>query len=123
MKVYNAVLVLGVLLIFTNCDDEYVGKSKYDALQKQLAATQEELQKVREELVQWPLHNYQLINRGSRSFRFDAVDGSTCLLLASKADWKDRDTSMSLPFKLTHYRSRQSIDTAIGTLDMQLPRL
>jgi len=39
-----------------------------------------------------PAHDYQLINQGSRTFRFDPATGDSCIQLASKEDWKRPET-------------------------------
>jgi hypothetical protein len=39
-----------------------------------------------------PQHQYQLINQGPRTFRFDSATGESCIQLASTADWKRPET-------------------------------
>jgi hypothetical protein len=91
---HHAFLVLCLTLGLAGCDDEgYVGKSKYDALQRQLNDAREELRKAKQEIAQRPAHKYELFHRGIRTWRFDAVDGTTCILLTTKTDWKSPETA------------------------------
>lgn len=77
-----------------------VEKAQYEAVQKELndtkrnlSATQEELKKTKEQISEYQKHKYQVFHNGSRTWRFDTVTGKSCILLASKADWKKPDTS------------------------------
>ena len=76
------------------CDD-YVERSKYDALTKEAAQEKVELDQAKAALAackQKPEHHYELRKEGLRTFRFDTSSGDTCIQLTSPADWKRPDT-------------------------------
>jgi hypothetical protein len=73
----------------------YAESSKYDALQKEPAATkkqlgdaQDGLKKAREEAAQTKPGRYETLRQGPRVWRLDTATGTSCILLATQEDWK-----------------------------------
>jgi hypothetical protein len=80
--------------VSSGCDD-YVERSKYDALTKEAAQGKVELEQAKAALEacrKKPEHHYELRNEGFRTFRFDSATGDTCISLTSTADWKRPET-------------------------------
>jgi hypothetical protein len=69
----------------------YVAQQQYDRLQAQLKDAQTKLDEAQKKLIQYEGHRYSLFNAGFRTFRTDSITGQTCIELASKADWKNKD--------------------------------
>ncbi len=72
-----AVMGFGVAVFM----DNFVTKSKYDALQKeftQYVSEKAELQTKLDTYEKQPKHHYELKTEGFRTFRFDSITGETC---------------------------------------------
>jgi hypothetical protein len=89
----RAVLCLSLSVLFlTACEDfGYVEKAKYDQLVQENAGLKKQLVEKEEQFKKMPHHHYSLEREGYRTFRFDADTGSTCIMLATKDDWKNPD--------------------------------
>jgi hypothetical protein len=106
MKLYVscclAVAFLISILLMAGCDD-FVGKEKFDAsqketadLKKQVSELQDSLQKAQEQIAQCQAHKYEIFHKGYRTWRLDTIGGTTCILLTTDEDWKKTETvSMS----------------------------
>lgn len=91
---FSAAVFLFALL--TAC----VEKSEYDELKrkseetaKRLAQTQEDLQKAREKIGEFQAHRYETFQNGFRRWRLDTVKGTSCVMLTTDQDWKNKETS------------------------------
>ena len=69
----------------------YVAQQQYEQLQAQLKDAQTKLDEAQKTLTEYEGYRYSLFNAGFRTFRMDAITGQTCIELASKADWKNKD--------------------------------
>lgn len=78
-------IILAIILLSIGCSDTPAEKAQDKEI--------EELKKRVTALEQKPVqHHYELRNEGSRSFRFDPDTGTSCIQLASTADWKNPET-------------------------------
>jgi hypothetical protein len=90
-------------LCLVGCDAKelgYVELGKYDALQKQYAASQEQLKMTetdlktaQQQVSECQAHKYQIYKETWRTWRLDTVTGATCILLTTEADWKKPETT------------------------------
>jgi hypothetical protein len=87
-----AVPILAVAILGLPACDSYVKKSEYeatraeaDALRGQLQDTEKELEKSK----QSHSHKYEMFRQNGQTWRFDAVTGSYCTMLARPEDWKN----------------------------------
>lgn len=97
-RALKSVLVLAIVCWLSSCDS-YVEKTTYDAEEKkvsdlthQLNDANEKLNKVQQALSECQAHKYQIFHDGLRTWRFDGVRGTSCILLTTKEDWKSKDT-------------------------------
>lgn len=88
--------MLTVLSALLGGCDSYVDKSKYEAIHQELLAantelakSQEALRRANEEIAKTKPGRYQNFSQGYRQWRLDTATGSSCIILASSADWKD----------------------------------
>ena len=98
MKGITAVMVGSLLLFVIGCNT-YIEKSKYEESQEQLQKARTELEKTNKRLEEAQKqvevlsgHKYSTYRDGSRTWRFNAVTGETCILLAAEWDWKRKKT-------------------------------
>lgn len=101
MKFLALLLAAGIVSL-TACSSEtlgYVDKNKLDAsekrvaeLQKQLADTTEKLSTNQKSLLDLQSHKYSMFQNGSRTWRLNTVTGDSCIALAPKAEWKNKET-------------------------------
>ncbi len=84
MRTYALTLALAATYVLTGCEDmDVVDKSKNVVISK---SEYEQLRAAALENKQ--VGRYQLHRDGLRTWRLDTATGSSCLLLASEADWK-----------------------------------
>lgn len=81
-----------VSLFFPSSCNRYVEKSKYDESQAELAQTKKQLEEAQKQVNDLSAHKFSTYQGGSRTWRFDSATGDTCILLASDADWKRKET-------------------------------
>lgn len=82
-------------VLFSAC----VQKTEYDALQRKLDSTAQELaeakdslKKSQDQLADLQAHRYQTFTTGGRTWRLDSAKGTSCVLLASEQDWRNAKT-------------------------------
>src|SRR6266705_5519712 len=56
------------------------------------AELRKQLEQAQEQIKELSAHKYSTLESGSRTWRFDAVTGETCILLAPEWDWKRKET-------------------------------
>lgn len=93
MRTLQAVLLSAAILCTTACTDlGYVDKQDYDAVQAKLTETENKLKEADKQIAFFQAHRYSTFQSGWRAWRMDSVDGKTCILLTSDADWKKAET-------------------------------
>jgi hypothetical protein len=89
MRTLQVALILAAISLTTACTElGYVQKKDYDTVQTKLTETENKLKEADKKLAETQAHHYTHFQLGSRTWRMDSVTGSTCILLATDADWK-----------------------------------
>jgi hypothetical protein len=93
-KGHVVVALIATVMCLSACAPDpsrYVAQQQYDQLQAKLKDAQTKLDEAEKKLTEYEGHRYSLFNTGFRTFRTDSITGQTCIELASKADWKNKD--------------------------------